>query len=610
MNKEKMLYKVLKKMDYKQLNKFSEHIRKTIYKVVYNSNGHLASNLGIVELTLALYRIYNPEKDVIIWDTSHQSYVHKMLTGRWEAFQKIRTKEGISGFTNLKESYVDRFGTGHAGTSISAALGYSLGDKIKNNKRDIISIIGDGAFTCGMALESLNQLKFHNANVKIILNTNDMAIAPSVGSLSKILSKVRVKDKYNTTKKFIKNILNETELGHDIEVKLKRFKDGLKYAVYNEPVGFFEDMGIKYFGPVDGHNIEELELFIKNLKNYDESPAVLHVLTTKGKGIKDIEKEPIKYHGISVNNNEGVSYSTIVGKTLAHLKNYNFVTLTAAMPDGTGLNELMKVKPEKVIDLGITEPTVVTAAAAIFLTGTMPIVDIYSSFMQRSYDSIIHDVALQGINVMFLLDRAGLVGEDGATHHGVYDISFLRPIPNIEILTPTDGQDLANMIYSGIIRGISKPTFIRFPKEKEVKNINYIIDDLALVDKSWRYVKKSNTRIFVLAVGTMVNIVRKALVDEDVNIIAIRSVKPIDSNFYFEIQNKADSIFVYEEGSIKGGFNEEIKNMRNKKIYSFGIKDDFISHGTREELLEITELDEKSIKNNYIKIIKKERMKI
>jgi 1-deoxy-D-xylulose-5-phosphate synthase len=600
---EKYLYKKLKNMNYKELDDFAMQIRERIFDVIYNNNGHLSSNLGVVELTLALYRIFDPFEDKIIWDTSHQSYVHKILTGRWQEFENIRKMGGISGFTNIFESESDAFGTGHAGTSISALLGYFIGDNLRGLKRNKIAIIGDGALTCGMALESLNQLKSLNSNVKIILNTNDMAISNSVGSLSTLFSKVRVKENYMKMKKRLKNTLNETDIGHDFETVLKKIKDGFKYSIYEEPVGFFEDMGIKYYGPVDGHNIKELEIFLNGIKNYNEGPILLHVLTTKGKGVELVENNPSKYHGVSKKAGEAISFSEIVGYTLKYLKNFDFIAFTAAMPDGTGLNILKKASPEKVFDLGITEPSIVTTAAAVSITGILPVVDIYSTFMQRSFDSIIHDVALQKLPVLFLLDRAGLVGEDGSTHHGVFDISYLRLIPDIEILAPQDGKDLANMIYTFILKGIEKPTFIRFPKETEKLDEGELISNFKIVDKKWNFLKKSKNKIYILAVGTMTKTVMKALEYEDVNIISVRSIKPLDNFVINELLENAEYILTYEEGSLNGGFNEEIhKRIKNAEIHSFGIEDNFITHGTREQLLEICELDCNSVKKHFEKI--------
>ncbi|BBE31857.1 1-deoxy-D-xylulose-5-phosphate synthase [Tepiditoga spiralis] len=598
--KEKMLYNATRKMNYKQLDGFAKNIRKYIYNIVSKGNGHLASNLGVVELTLAMYRTFNPEEDVIIWDTSHQAYVHKLLTGRWGAFKTLRKLNGISGFTNINESRTDRFIAGHAATSIAAGIGYALGDKVLEKSRSIVTVIGDGAFTSGMALESLNQLKYQKTNIKIILNSNDMAISNNVGTLSTLFSKIRVKKSYNTIKKYIKESLNDSEIGQDLELILKKLRNGMKYSIYSEPAGFFEDMGIKYYGPVDGHNIKELELFMKCLKNYNNGPAVLQVLTTKGKGIEKAEKNPSKFHGMSIKK-EGLSYSKIVGKTLSILKDYRYLAFTAAMTSGTGLDELKKEAPEKMIDMGITEPSIVTTAAALSLTGILPIVDIYSTFLQRAYDSLIHDVSLQSLPVLFLLDRAGLVGEDGPTHHGIFDIAYLRPIPNIEVLTPLDGFDLANMIYTSIVKEINKPRFIRFPKEYYLGKEEDLFKSLKEVNYNWKYLKKSNSNIYALAVGTLSKTVYKALKDYEVNIIGVRSIKPIDNNIMNEINKNASIVITYEEGILQGGFNEEIKN---KKVYAYGIKD-FVTHGTREELLKICELDLVSIKTNFEKILER-----
>ncbi|HOO74220.1 MAG TPA: 1-deoxy-D-xylulose-5-phosphate synthase [Tepiditoga sp.] len=612
---EEMLYEKIRKMNYEELGDFSQSVRKYIYDVVYNNNGHLASNYGVVELTLAMYRVFDPIDDVIIWDTSHQAYIHKLLTGRWGAFSTLRSYGGISGFTNINESKADRFIAGHAGTSISAAFGYSYGDKLKNIERNIVAVIGDGAFSSGMALESINQLKYHNSNVKIILNSNDMSISPNVGTLSTILSKFRMKKEYIKTKEYIKDSLSESSFGQDFEDLLKKIKDGIKYSIYSQPIGFFEDLGIKYYGPVDGHNIREMEIFLQCLKEYDSGPAVLHVLTTKGKGLEKAEKNPSKFHGVGKKDERaGISFSKIVGNTLADLENEEFIAISAAMPEGTGLDILQNKFPKKFLDMGITEPSAVTSAAAIALTGTLPVVDIYSTFMQRAYDSVIHDVALQNVPVLFLLDRAGLVGEDGPTHHGVFDIAFLKNIPGVEVYAPYDGFDLASMISTFVKEGIEKPTFIRFPKEKEFCEFEDIKNNIKIVNKDWKFLKKSGSSVYFLGVGTMAKKIYNVLNAEEVNIVAVRTIKPLDRTFLDLIAESATDVFIYEEGIKDGGISESIKlKLMEKnseiKVNITAVNDEFITHGNREKLLEICGMDEESIKNVYTNYLKKSGVK-
>jgi 1-deoxy-D-xylulose-5-phosphate synthase len=463
-----------------------------------------------------------------------------------------------------------------------------------------------------MALESLNQLKYQKTNVKIILNSNDMAISPNVGSFSYLFSKIRMKKNYNALKKLVKDILGDSELGQDLENMIKKMKEGFKHTVFSEPIGFFEDLGIKYIGPIDGHNIKEMELFLNYLKQYDEGPVVLHVLTKKGKGYINAENEPSKFHGVSKPiEKKGISHSKIVGNVLAYLSDENFLAFTGAMADGTGLNILKEKDPEKLIDMGITEASIVTAAAGLSLGGVLPVVDLYSTFMQRAFDSIIHDVALQNIPSLFLLDRAGLVGEDGPTHHGVFDISYLKLIPNIELITPLDGQDLANTIYTCVKKGIKKPTFIRFPKENYEKDKDYIIDNLEYTDLSWKKLKVSDSSAYVLSVGTISKNVLKATESMDINVIGVRTIKELDKKIIEEIKSKAEKIITVEEGSLSGGFGETIHSIfSNKEIYSFGIKDEFITHATREKQLELCGLDVKTLNikieqiiNNYKRVV-------
>ncbi|GAB6189292.1 1-deoxy-D-xylulose-5-phosphate synthase [Marinitoga arctica] len=600
---EKPLFHAIRKMDYEQLYKFSQKIRNYIYETVTKNTGHLSSNLGTVELTLALYRVFDPKEDIIIWDTSHQAYIHKLLTGRWHSFSTLRQKNGISGFTNIFESEYDYFGAGHAGTSVAAALGYELGYKKKGIDKNVIAIFGDGAMTSGMILESLNQLKSVNSKIKIILLNNEMSISPNVGALAKLLNKVRISNDYFNFKEKLKGSLESTEVGHDIENALKKLKDGIKHTVYNNALGMFEDMGIKYYGPVDGHNIRELEKYMEFIKNYKDGPCILHLKTIKGKGMEFAEKNPTKYHGVSPKKNDILSYSKVVGYTLNHIaKKHEFVAFTAAMEEGTGLNILKKDFPEKVIDLGITEPSIVTAAGATRLAGIFTVVDIYSSFMQRAYDSIIHDIALQKIPVLFLLDRAGVVGEDGPTHHGVFDISYLRLIPGVEILTPLNAQDLANMIFTSFEKGLEKPTFIRFPRGGEPINIDVILSNLNIVDKSWKTIKKSNSKNIIFVVGQLVEEYKELWKDLNATIIGVRNIKNFDNHILDLYIKNNMKIITIEENSLKGGFNEEIKSyIINNKIkcefYAFGIKDDFVPQGSRKDLLEEYILNPKNLRN-------------
>ncbi|KLO25034.1 1-deoxy-D-xylulose-5-phosphate synthase [Marinitoga sp. 1155] len=589
-------------MNYEQLNSFAKRIREYIYNTVIKNTGHLSSNLGVVELTLALYRVFDPKKDIIIWDTSHQAYIHKLLTGRWNNFKTLRQKNGISGFTNIFESEYDYFGAGHAGTSIAAALGYEIGFRKQGIEKNIIAIFGDGAMTSGMILESLNQLKSVNSKIKLILLNNEMSISPNVGALAKMLNKIRISNDYFTFKEKLKGSLESTEVGIDIEHALKRLRDGIKHTVYNSAIGVFEDMGIKYYGPVDGHNIKELEKNLKFIKNYKDGPCILHLKTIKGKGMDFAEKNPTKFHGVSNKKTEKISYSKVVGNTLKYIaKNYEFVAFTAAMEEGTGLNILKEIYPERVIDLGITEPSIVTAAGGVRLAGTFAIVDIYSTFMQRAFDSIIHDIALQKIPVLFLLDRAGIVGEDGPTHHGVFDISYLRLIPDIEILTPLNAQDLANMIYTSLEKDLNIPTFIRFPRGGELLNINEIFDNLKIVDYSWKIIKKGNEKNVIFVVGQLIEEYKDLWNELNATVIGVRSIKTLDKHILDIYLKNTSNVITVEENNIKGGFNEEIKTyiLENKikcNFHAFGIKDEFVPQGTRKELLEEYVLNPEKLK--------------
>ncbi len=620
--KRELLDKI-KNMDYDELYEFSKKIRNYMIDVVSKNGGHLASNLGTVELTIALYRVFDPFEDYIIWDTGHQAYTHKLLTGRWEEFKTLRKFGGISGFTNMFEDSVDRFGAGHVGTSIAVALGIEKALNLSNKEANIVVVIGDGALTSGQALESLNQIKSQNSKIKIILNSNGMSISKNVGGLSILLESLRTSKLYITLKKRIKKGMNE-----GVEFELKKIKEAMKVALLGED--FFESIGLKHFGPIDGHDIRTLEEALKQIKEYPY-PTVLTVFTIKGKGYHYSEANPTKYHGVEKFDPDtgyfekpenSYSYSEVFGKTLVKIarEEDKVVALTAAMPDGTSLTPFSKEFPDRFVDLGITEQSVVTYAGGLSTIGYKPVVAIYSTFLQRAYDQIIHDIALQNLNVLFAIDRAGLVGTDGPTHHGVFDICYLKSIPNMKILTPIDAKDLVNMLYTVIKQRdkYSGPIAIRYPRDVEFGNLDEIYGKIEYESPfKWKYINRGKD-IALLSVGTLTKEYIEMCKEKDWTLVGVRSVKPLDGEFLREIISNHSFIFTIEEGMINGGFGESVlsylnenlsEEIANVKIKNIGIKDEFIPHGTRYELIKLVGLDSESVKNYIEKYVEKFSLK-
>ncbi|MEN3043030.1 MAG: 1-deoxy-D-xylulose-5-phosphate synthase [Fervidobacterium sp.] len=615
----------IRKMNYDELYKFANQIREYMISVISQNGGHLASNLGTVELTLALYRVFDPFDDYIIWDTGHQTYTHKLLTGRWEEFKTLRKLGGISGFTSIFESEVDRFGAGHVGTSIAAALGIEKALKLEGKKANVLVIIGDGALTSGQALEALNQVKSQNSKIKIILNSNGMSISKNVGGLSMLLETLRTSKIYLTLKERIKKGMND-----NVEFELKKIREALKVALIGED--FFESIGLKHFGPVDGHDLKILEEAFKQIKDYPY-PTVLTVFTVKGKGYIHSETNPTRYHGVEKFDPDSgdfdkpentFSYSEVFGRVITKLAkdDTKIVVLTAAMPDGTGLSTFAKSFPERLIDLGITEQSVVTYAGGLALMGYKPVVAIYSTFLQRAYDQIVHDIALQNLNVLFAIDRAGLVGTDGPTHHGVFDIAYLRSIPRLKILTPINASDLVSMLYAVLTQRekYKGPIAIRYPRDVEFGNLDLdkICDKIEHEDPfKWKILVKGKN-IALLSVGTITQEYIEMCKRNDYTLVGVRSVKPFDEQVLENVVHEHNFVFTIEEACLLGGFGEGlthyyVNNLAWKypevKITNLGIPDEFIQHGTRKELLKLVGLDSKSVEIIVKETVEKYLMK-
>lgn len=599
----------IRKMSYKELKVFAKQIREYIIDVISKNGGHLASNLGTVELTLALYRVFDPFQDYIIWDTGHQTYTHKLLTGRWELFTTIRKLNGISGYTNIYESQADRFGAGHVGTSIAAALGIEQALRLEGKEANVVVVIGDGALTSGEALEALNQIKTLDSKIKIIINNNSMSISKNVGALSNFFDRLRTSKIYTE----MKNVIKRTVRG-SLEEELKRLKEALKVSITGDD--FFEALSIKHLGPVNGHNLKELEDVFRRIKDYDY-PVAVTVNTIKGKGFHLSEWNPEDYHSAGkFDTSSGeflktpgfISYSEAFGKTLSKIaeKDEKVVAITAAMAKGTGLSEFAVNFPDRFFDLGITEQTCVTFAGGLARVGYKPVFAVYSTFLQRGFDQLIHDIALQNIPVIFAIDRAGLVGEDGPTHHGVFDISYLRMIPNMKIYAPRDIQDLINTLCTLFKFPLEGPVAIRYPRDSELGDFNEFYDKIKVIDLSKWEILNEGSKVAIIATGTITRNALNVAIKNGWTLVFARNIKPLDHETLQEIFKTHKYVFTVEEGALIGGFGESLNKYGDVK--NIGIPDKFISHGSRKELLKLVDLDENGIEKQIFERIERRSM--
>lgn len=587
----------LKKMSLKELPQVTKEIRELIIETVNKCGGHLASSLGATELAVALHYVYNTPEDKLVWDVGHQAYAHKILTGRINAFSQIRQFGGISGFPRISESNYDALSVGHASTSISAGLGMAIARDYKKEKHKVVTIIGDGSFTGGMAYEALNHLGERSTQLTVILNDNQMSISNSVGAIAKYLIKSIDDPRMQKLKDRIhKTITNFPLIGPSTSSLIHELKKNL---LEKGMIGsFFEDLGLRYYGPVDGNNISETISALKEIRETMNGPVLLHLLTKKGLGHELAEKNPTKFHGVGktvkkksgISNYENISYSEVFGKTIVELaeKRTDVIAITAAMTDGTGLTEFNNKFPSRIHDVGIAEEHCVTFAAGLALGGMKPIVALYSTFLQRSYDQIVHDVALDSLNVVFCIDRAGLV-EDGATHHGVLDLSFLRTIPNVTVLAPANGDELRMMMHYAVYRH-NGPIFIRYPRGNTKMNATSYGDNCIKPNIIHR-----GEKIALISVGHCLEIACAAAeiiykkLDIYPTIINARTVKPLDENFYSEITKDHAICATVEPNSIVGGFGSAMLEFVNKKslsseIIKFGYPDKFVTHGKTEQL--------------------------
>lgn len=618
-----MLEKIKSSEDVKKLSKqekteLAEEIRKYILEVVSENGGHLASNLGVVELTIALHSVFDMSKDKIIWDVGHQSYVHKILTGRKEQLKTLRKLDGIAGFPKTNECEADCFNTGHSSTSISAALGMARARDIKKENNSVISVIGDGALTGGMAFEGLNDAGCNKTKLTVILNDNEMSISKNTGGLSMMLSKIRTRKSYTKPNISAKKvILKIPVVGKTVVRIVQKFKGSIKQLVI--PKMFLEDIGFRYLGPVDGHNEAELERMLNITKQLD-GPVLLHVITKKGKGYKIAEENPDKFHATGPfeidtgksKKEKSKDYSKVLGDKLVELAQNDdkIVAITAAMKDGTGLTEFANKFPDRFFDVGIAEQHALCMAAGMAKEGMKPVVPIYSSFYQRGYDQVIHDIAIQKLPVVMCVDRAGIVGADGETHQGLLDMAFFRIVPNLTIMAPKDFVEFENMIEFAIKLG--KPVVIRYPRGGEDK-YKFNKEEKIELGKAETLTYGKNATIISIGktVSKAVKIAEKL---EKVEVINARFLKPLDVEKIKESIAKTKNVIVIEDGTSVGGLTTAIKelivdeNLKNIKFKSFAYPDKFIEHGSVEELEKRYNVDENTIKR-YLELQIKEKEK-
>ncbi|HEY5583935.1 MAG TPA: 1-deoxy-D-xylulose-5-phosphate synthase [Ruminiclostridium sp.] len=607
----------IRHLNNEQLACLADEIRTFLIYKVSKTGGHLASNLGVVELTIAIHINFKTENDKIVWDVGHQSYVHKILTGRKDKFDTLRKLGGLAGFPKTCESEHDCFNTGHSSTSISAALGIARARDLKNENYSVVAVIGDGAMTGGMAYEALNDAGRSTSNFIVILNDNEMSIAHNVGGMSRYLSKLRTEPVYTKTKEDIDNFLNKMpNFTRKARAAVAKLKGTLKYLF--TPGVFFEQLGYKYYGPVDGHNFEELSKALIAAKKI-KGPVLVHVCTQKGKGYSFAEERPDRFHSIApfeveTGETDGTSaqdYAEVFGDAMriAAATNDRVVAISAAMAKGTGLYKFSTDFPQRFFDVGIAEQHAVTSAAGMAINGMIPVVAIYSSFLQRAYDQIIHDVATQKLHVIFAVDRAGIVGEDGETHQGVFDMSFLNHIPHLTIMAPADYCELRQMVDFAINKQTG-PIAIRYPRGRGKE---CLAEKIPLQLGKGAVLRKGEN-VCILAIGSMVDTAISAAEKLEsygvsAEVISARFVKPIDEELIIDCGKRFEHIITLEDNCRFGGFGSRVLQVLNKhglktNLNIMGLPEEFIPHGSRNQLLKNLGLDFDSITNKILEIIK------
>ena len=605
----------LRKLEGRQFRQLAEEIRGELVRVVLENGGHLAANLGVVELTLALHLCFETPRDMIVWDVGHQCYVHKLLTDRRGSFATLRQSGGLSGFPSPKESPHDAFGTGHGSTSISAALGLAQARDLKREDHHVVAVIGDGAMSGGLAFEGMNQAGHLKSRLIVVLNDNAMSISPNVGALSHYLQRVRTDPYYLRLKREFEVIMRRLPLGDRLLEAVNRFKDGVKHML--TPGVVFEQLGFNYLGPVDGHNLEELRTNLGLAKRFNE-PVLVHVITQKGKGFAPAEEDATKFHGVAGNHvqarHAGPTYTEVFGEAMLKLAENEprLVAVTAAMEEGTGLAAFAEKFPERFFDVGMAESHAVTFAAGLAMAGMRPVVAIYSTFLQRAYDQILHDVCIQRLPVVFALDRAGIVPHDGPTHQGLFDLSYLRQMPNMTVMAPSDGAELRQMLVTAL--SMPLPAAIRYPKGSGQPFPSSVNFEVLPVGRG--RVLREGKHLYLVGIGSTVApcleavslLERKGI---EAGVIDARFVKPLDTELLGKAARETGLLVTVEENVLAGGFGSAVREaLLNDKvpsrsegrsaaflpiICSLGVKEEPLQHGDREGLLRQTGLDPEGI---------------
>lgn len=613
----------VKKLSDEQLKQLAAEIRQLLIKVISHTGGHLAPNLGVVELTLALHKVFTTPQDKLVFDVGHQAYIHKIITGRREQFPTLRQYGGLSGFPKRCESEHDAFGTGHSSTSISAALGMAAARDLQGEDYNVVAIIGDGSMTGGMAFEALNNAGTLHKKMVVVLNDNEMSISKNVGAMSDYLYHLRTGETYNKIKNDIEGWLKNMEFGTDVLKAIRRLKGSVKYLMV--PTSIFEELGFTYLGPIDGHDIHGLIEVLQAAKKID-GPVMVHVLTKKGKGYKPAEESPNKFHGTGpfeiatgkkiTNPAAPISYTEVFGKTITELADSDkkVVGLTAAMPDGTGLNIFAQAHSDRFFDVGIAEQHAVTAAAGMAAAGMKPVTAIYSTFMQRAYDSILHDICMQKLHVTMCLDRAGLVGDDGYTHHGVFDYAYLRSIPNMTIMAPKDENELRHMLKTAL--SFNGPISVRYPRGSGVGvDITEPMHELPIGKAE---VLREGKELCFWAIGSMVQSAVQAadkLKEQGIEagVVNMRFAKPLDKELLIEHAKRYGKIVTLEEGVLAGGVGSEVLEilddaglLQQCAVLRLGIPDEFVTHGDKKLLFRDLGLDTDAIVQKAAAFVKGE----
>lgn len=611
----------VKALSLDELKQLAEEIRQFLISVISKTGGHLAPNLGVVELSLALHRVFSTPEDKIVFDVGHQSYIHKIVTGRREQFPTLRQYGGLSGFPKRSESEHDAFGTGHSSTSISAALGMAVARDLQGKDYNVVAVIGDGSMTGGMAFEALNNAGTLHKKMIVVLNDNEMSISKNVGAMSEYLYQLRTGETYNKIKHDIEGWLKNMEFGTDVLKAIRRLKGSVKYLMV--PTSIFEELGFTYLGPVDGHDLQGLTEVLQAAKKID-GPVLVHVLTKKGKGYKPAEESPNKFHGTGpfeiatgkkiANPNAPITYTEVFGKTLTELANEDkeIIGITAAMPDGTGMSTFAKAHPERFFDVGIAEQHAVTSAAGAAAAGMKPVAAIYSTFLQRAYDSVLHDICMQKLHVTLCLDRAGLVGDDGYTHHGVFDYAYLRSMPEMTIMAPKDENELRHMLKTAV--DYDGPVSVRYPRGSGVGV--EITEPMHSLPIGKAEVLREGKDVCLWAIGSMVQSalqVAAKLAEQGISagVVNMRFAKPLDKELLLAHAAQYGKIVTLEEGTLQGGVGSavletlnEAKMLQQCRVLTLGIPDEFVLHGDKKLLMKDLGLDVDAIVAKTIAMVK------